>query len=127
MTMPAKPCCSDPRPPRRGCTSRVPWAWFSATAGLSHAAMRILFLTFVAGLLLSGCRNKRSGTMDVPAVRIVAVLHRPTAGLTWANEREMLQLTPDEKDAISKTAIRGELEVVYTTGRGSGPQEVRII
>ncbi len=39
----------------------------------------------------------------------------------------MLQLTPEEKKAIEADGVRGQLEVVYTTGRGSGSREVRVV
>lgn len=61
------------------------------------------------------------------SVRIMAVLQRPSDRLSWSNEREMLQLNAAEKDAITKSGITGELEVVYTTGRGSGSREVRVV
>jgi hypothetical protein len=61
------------------------------------------------------------------SVRIMAVLQRPSDRLSWSNESEMLQLTTAEKDAITKSGVTGELEVVYTTGRGSGSREVRVV
>jgi hypothetical protein len=60
-------------------------------------------------------------------VRIVAVLQRPASQLSWVNEREMLQLTREEKEAIATNGVTGQLEVVYTTGRGSGSREVRVV
>src|SRR5271170_2825009 len=39
----------------------------------------------------------------------------------------MLQLSAAEKDAITKSGVTGELEVVFTTGRGSGSREVRVV
>jgi hypothetical protein len=39
----------------------------------------------------------------------------------------MLQLTPQEKEAVAKSGVTGELEVVYTAGRGSGSREVRVV
>ena len=61
------------------------------------------------------------------SVRIVAVLQRPAPQLSWTNEREMLQLTHEEKEAIEASDITGQLEVVYTTGEGSGSKEVRVV
>jgi len=61
------------------------------------------------------------------SVRIVAVLQRPAPQLSWTNEREMLQLTREEKEAIESNGVTGQLEVVYTTGRGSGSREVRVV
>ncbi len=61
------------------------------------------------------------------SVRIVAVLQRPATQLSWTNEREMLQLTREEKEAIEANGVTGQLEVVYTTGRGSGSREVRVV
>ena len=61
------------------------------------------------------------------SVRIVAVLQRPATQLSWINEREMLQLTREEKEAIEANGVTGQLEVVYTTGRGSGSREVRVV
>jgi hypothetical protein len=60
-------------------------------------------------------------------VRIVAVLQRPASHLSWVNEREMLQLTREEKEAIATNGATGQLEVVYTAGRGSGSKEVRMV
>lgn len=61
------------------------------------------------------------------SVRIIAVLQRPAPQLSWFNEREMLQLTREEKEAIGTNGVTGQLEVVYTTGRGSGSREVRVV
>src|SRR5690242_18641071 len=68
----------------------------------------------------------KSAAEDI-SVRIVAVLQRPSESLSWSNEREMLQLTSAEKDAITKSGVLGNMEVVYSTGRGSGSREVRIV
>ncbi len=61
------------------------------------------------------------------SVRIVAVLRRPAKTLSWVGEREMLQLTPGEKKGVGTNGLTGHMEVVYTTGRGSGSREVRIV
>ena len=61
------------------------------------------------------------------SVRIMAVLQRPSEHLSWTNEQEMLQLNTAEKAAITKSGVTGEMEVVYTTGRGSGSREVRVV
>jgi len=61
------------------------------------------------------------------SVRILAVLQKPADQLSWANEREMLRLTLDEKRSIATNGIKGELQVVYTTGRGGGSKEVRVV
>ena len=68
----------------------------------------------------------RQAAEDI-SVRIVAILQRPSQHLSWWNERELLQLTKEEKDAIVKSGVTGEMEVVYTTGRGSGSGEVRVV
>ena len=98
-------------------------------------------------LFLSGCgrpseTDKHAASANLPfgspewrtaaakediSVRIMAVLQRPSDRLSWSNEREMLQLNAAEKDAITKSGVTGELEVVYTTGRGSGSREVRVV
>jgi hypothetical protein len=64
---------------------------------------------------------------DDISVRIVAVLQRPAYQLEWINERQMLQLTPEEKATIASHGVRGKLEVVYTTARGSGSSQVRVV
>lgn len=89
--------------------------------------MRILFPILAGMLILNGCGNNRNALPNDPTVRIVAVLHRPSARLSWANERDMLQLTPQEKEEITKTGMTGELEVVYTANCGSGSPEVRVV
>jgi hypothetical protein len=61
------------------------------------------------------------------SVRIVAVLQRSSQHLSWSNERDGLQLTKEEKDAIVKSGVTGEMEVVHTTGGGSGSREVRVV
>ena len=85
--------------------------------------MRILLVVIIGVFFVSGCGNNSKD----PTVRIVAVLQRPAVGLSWANERDMLQLTPEEKKKISDAGVTGELEVVYTAGRGSGSPEVRVV
>ncbi len=60
-------------------------------------------------------------------VRTVSVLQRPAPRLAWVNEREMLQLTREEKEAIAASGVTGQLEVVYTAGSGSGSKEVRVV
>ena len=61
------------------------------------------------------------------SVRIVAVLRRPAETLSWIDEREMLQLTREEKKTVETEGVTGQMEVVYTTGRGSGSHEVRLV
>jgi len=61
-------------------------------------------------------------------VRIMAVLLRPAAQLSWVNERDMLQLTPEEKEEIATNGVTGKLEVVHTTGSGgNASREVRVV
>src|ERR1700722_13743675 len=61
------------------------------------------------------------------SVRIVAVLQKPAPQLSWINERQMLQLTPDEKKIIENAGVKGQMEVVSSDGRGSGSKEVRVV
>jgi hypothetical protein len=61
------------------------------------------------------------------SVRIVAVLQKPAPQLSWINERQMLQLTPDEKKIIENVGVKGQMEVVSSDGRGSGSKEVRVV
>jgi hypothetical protein len=61
------------------------------------------------------------------SVRIVSVLQRPDSQLSWINERDLLQLKPEEKEAIRSRGVKGQLEVVSTDGRGSGLREVRMV
>jgi hypothetical protein len=61
------------------------------------------------------------------SVRIVAVLQRPAAQLGWINEHNLPQRTREEKEVIATNGVTGQLEVVYSTGRGSGSREVRVV
>lgn len=61
------------------------------------------------------------------SVRIVAVLQRPAATLSWIDEHSLPQLTAEEKNAIAASGVTGQMEVVYTSGRGSGSREVRVV
>ena len=69
---------------------------------------------------------KNAAAEDI-SVRIVSVLPRSVPQLSWLNEREMLQLTREEKEAIAANGVTGRLEVVYTAARGSGSKEVRVV
>jgi hypothetical protein len=62
------------------------------------------------------------------SVGIVAVLQKPSQRLSWLNERGALQLKQEEKDAITKSGVTGEMEVVCSRGgAGSGSREVRVV
>ncbi len=61
------------------------------------------------------------------SVRVVAVLQRPALELSWIDEHGLPQLTAEEKGAIATNGVTGQLEVVYSTGRGSGSREVRVV
>ena len=61
------------------------------------------------------------------SVRIISVFHRPAANLSWINEHDLPQLTAEEQEAIAKHGVTGQMEVVYSTARGSGSKEVRVV
>jgi hypothetical protein len=61
------------------------------------------------------------------SVRIVAVLQRPAAKLSWIDEHSLPQLTTEERKAIAASGVTGQMEVVYSTGRGTGSREVRVV
>lgn len=110
--------------------------------------LRLIFFgsVLVAGCSLPGCGRKSAKDVNSQSkmvfgspewnkaaaeditVRIIAVLQRPAPRLSWVNEREMLQLTREEKEAIATNGVTGQLEVVYTTGRGgNASREVRVV
>ena len=60
------------------------------------------------------------------SVRVVSVLRQPGKELSWQNEGRVFSLTQEEQEAIKKS-VTGQLQVVYTTGRGSGSREVRVV
>ena len=96
-------------------------------------------------LLLSGCGRKsekdihseskmtfnspewnKAAAEDI-SVRIISVLHRPAGSLSWINEHDLPQLTAEEQEAIAKHGVTGQMEVVYSTARGTGSKEVRVV
>jgi len=77
-------------------------------------------------LTIGSSQWKRAAAEDI-SVRLVAVLQRPAERLSWTNEGGMLQLTDEEKKAIATNGVMGQLEAVYTTGRGGGSREVRVV
>jgi hypothetical protein len=105
----------------------------------------VVAVCVVLGVALCGCRRKaerdihseskmkfqspewnKAAAEDI-SVRTVSVLQRPASQVSFVNERDMLKLTPEEKDAIAAKGVTGELEVVYTAGSGSGSKEVRVV
>ena len=88
--------------------------------------MRILFLIMLSVFVTVVCGSGCSRAYD-PSVRIVVVLQHPAAGLSWNERGDGLELTPQEKQSISKARVTGHLEVVYSGGRVSGSPEVRIV
>src|SRR5437016_4020750 len=114
------------------------WIGFSKPA--STAAYCVLLAVMVLGCRAKSEKDPNSKTKMVVGspqwnkaaaedinVRIVAVLQQPALQLSWVNERQMLQLTREEKEATATNGVTGQLEVVYTTGRGSGSREVRVV
>lgn len=77
-------------------------------------------------LLCVGCNKYNESEEDV-SVQIVSVLQSPASQLSWVNEREMLQLNPQEKETIQNHGIKGQFEVVSIAKRGSGSKEVRVV
>lgn len=60
-------------------------------------------------------------------VDIISVFQKPGAKLVWREDRPTMTLSRDEKAIIESHGVTGELEVVLTTGRGSGSVPVRVV
>jgi hypothetical protein len=87
---------------------------------------RHIFLLVTLAVLAIGITVYKARQNNI-SVRIIAVLQQSGPQLQWKDEKGMLQLTKWEKDEIRQNGITGDLETVYTTGRGSAATEVRIV
>jgi len=77
--------------------------------------------------MIFGSKEWNDAAAEDISVRLVAVLQRPAVQLTWINEHNLPQLTRVEQEAIAAKGDTGQMEVVYSTGRGSGSKEVRVV
>jgi hypothetical protein len=112
------------------------------------SALRLAEVCLVVAIGLSatvGCHKKADKNLDSGSrvkfgsdawnkaaaenvcVDIISVLQTPGAKLVWREDRPTMALSRDEKAIIESHGVTGELEVVLTTGRGSGSVRVRVV